>query len=30
MMKKDRLFKVNRKTKRQLQEWDKYLNPKKI
>jgi len=30
MMKKDRLFKVNRKTKRQLQEWDKYLNPKKF
>ena len=29
MMKKDRLFKSNHKVKRQLQEWNKYLDPKK-
>ncbi len=29
MLKKDRLFKSNRKTKRQLQEFKKYLDPKK-
>lgn len=28
MLKKDRLFKSNRKIKRQLKEWNKYLNPK--
>ncbi len=29
MLKKDRLFKINHKTKRQLQEWDKYIDPRK-
>jgi IS4 transposase len=29
MLKRDRLFKTNHKTKRQLQEWNKYLDPRK-